>query len=77
MRDCSRRGGLVLDPFMGSGTTIMAGEKVGRRVYGIECDPAYVDVAIRRWQGFSGSEAVLDETGQTFAEVDAARRTPK
>ena len=77
MRDCSRRGGLVLDPFMGSGTTIMAGEKVGRRVYGIECDPAYVDVAIRRWQGFSGSEAVLDETGQTFAEVDAARRTPE
>ena len=48
MKDCSRRKGLVLDPFMGSGTTIMAGEKVGRRVFGIECDPAYVDVAIRR-----------------------------
>ena len=77
MKDCSHRSGLVLDPFIGSGTTIMAGEKVGRRVHGIECDPAYVDVAIRRWQGFTRSEAVLDETGQTFAEVEAARRTPE
>ena len=63
----------MLDAFMGSGTTIMAGEKVGRRVQGLECDPAYVDVAIRRWQGFTGQEAVLEETGQTFAEVLAER----
>jgi DNA modification methylase len=73
MRDCSRRKGLVLDPFMGSGTTIMAGEKVGRRVRGIECDPAYVDAAIRRWQAFTRADAVLAETGQTFEEVQAAR----
>jgi len=73
MRDCSTRKGLVLDPFMGSGTTIMAGEKVGRRVYGIEYDPAYVDIAIGRWQGFTGKDAVLDETGETFDEVQARR----
>jgi DNA modification methylase len=73
MKDCSNRKGLVLDPFMGSGTTIMAGEKVGRRVYGIECDPAYVDVAIRRWQAFTRSEAILEETGQTLQEVQAVR----
>jgi DNA modification methylase len=73
MKDCSRRNGLVLDPFMGSGTTIMAGEKVGRRVRGIECDPTYVDVAIRRWQAFTRADAVLEETGQTFEEVQASR----
>lgn len=73
MKDCSRRKGLVLDPFMGSGTTMMAGEKVGGRVFGIECDPAYVDVAIRRWQAFTGKDAVLDATGHTFEEVAAAR----
>ena len=50
MRDCSPRKGVILDPFMGSGTTILAAEKVGRRAYGIEIDPQYVDVAIRRWQ---------------------------
>jgi DNA modification methylase len=74
MRDCSKRKGLVLDPFMGSGTTIMAGEKVGRRVYGIECDAAYVDVAIRRWRTFTGKDAVLVETSETFDEVQARRR---
>ena len=73
MKDCSRRKGLVLDPFMGSGTTIMAGEKVGRRVNGIECDPAYIDVAIRRWQAFTRKDAILDATGQTFEEVQAER----
>jgi len=50
IRDCSLKGDLVLDVFLGSGTTIMAAEKVGRRGYGIEYDPAYVDVSIRRWQ---------------------------
>jgi DNA modification methylase len=50
MRDCSRRGDIVLDPFMGSGTTIMAAERIGRRAYGLELDPLYVDAAIRRWQ---------------------------
>ncbi|MBQ8106589.1 MAG: ParB N-terminal domain-containing protein [Afipia sp.] len=73
MRDCSRRGDIVLDPFMGSGTTILAAEKVGRRAYGIEIDPLYVDVAIRRWQEFTGRDAILEATGQTFDEVAAER----
>lgn len=49
IRDCSHRGGVILDPFCGSGTTILAAERTGRRGYGIELDPAYVDVAIERW----------------------------
>jgi DNA modification methylase len=73
MRDCSRRGDIVLDPFMGSGTTILAAEKVGRRAYSIEIDPLYVDVAIRRWQEFTKRDAVLVATGQTFDEVAAER----
>lgn len=75
MRDCSRRGDIVLDPFMGSGTTILAAEKVGRRGYGIEIDPLYVDVAIRRWQEFTKRDAILAATGQTFDEVAAERST--
>ncbi|MCF2524895.1 DNA methyltransferase [Bradyrhizobium sp. G127] len=75
MRDCSRRGDIVLDPFMGSGTTILAAEKVGRRAYGIEIDPLYVDVAIRRWQEFTKRDAILVATGHTFDEVAAERST--
>jgi DNA modification methylase len=75
IRDCSRRGEIVLDPFMGSGTTILAAEKVGRRAYGMEIDPLYVDVAVKRWQDFTKRDAILKATGQTFDEV-AAERTP-
>jgi DNA modification methylase len=77
IKDCSRRGDIVLDPFMGSGTTMLAAEKVGRRAYGMEIDPLYVDAAIRRWQAFTRRDAVLDATGQTFAEVAANRPAPK
>jgi DNA modification methylase len=73
MLDCSRRGSIVLDPFVGSGTSIVAGETVGRRVYGMDLDPQYVDVALRRFERFSGRDAVLEATGQTFAEVQAER----
>jgi DNA modification methylase len=73
MLDCSRRGSIVVDPFMGSGTTIIAGQTVGRRVYGMELEPHYVDVAVRRWERFFGRDATLEATGQTFAEVEAAR----
>lgn len=73
MRDCTRRGDIVLDPFTGSGTTILAAERVGRRAYGLEIDPIYVDVAVRRWQSFTGRDAVLQATGQTFDEVVASR----
>lgn len=75
MRDCSSRGDIVLDPFMGSGTTILAAEKVGRKAYGIEIDPWYVDVAVRRWQEFTKRDAILETTGQTFDEVAAERAT--
>ena len=74
IRDCSRRGDIVLDPFIGSGTTILAAERVGRRGYGIEIDPLYVDAAVRRWQSFTKQDAVLESTGQTFDELAAGER---
>src|SRR6202040_1538760 len=77
MRDCSRRGDIILDPFMGSGTTILAAERVGRRGYGLEIDPLYVDAAIRRWQDFTKQDAILKATGQTFDEVAASRTSPR
>jgi DNA modification methylase len=73
MRDCSRRGDIVLDPFIGSGTTILAAERVGRRGYGLEIDPRYVDIAIRRWQNFTKRDVILKATHQTFAKVAAIR----
>jgi DNA modification methylase len=73
IKDCSRRGAIVLDPFMGSGTTLLAADRVGRRAYGLEIDPLYVDAAIRRWQDVTKRDAILAATGQTFEEVAAAR----
>jgi DNA modification methylase len=77
MRDCSRRNDIVLDPFMGSGTTILAAERIGRRAYGLEIDALYVDAAIRRWQDFTKQDAVLKATGQTFDELAASRTSPR
>lgn len=71
--DSSARGDAVLDLFGGSGTTIIAAEHSGRRGYATELDPRYVDVGVTRWQDFTGREARLATTGQTFAEVRAAR----
>ncbi|WP_018409328.1 site-specific DNA-methyltransferase [Methylocystis rosea] len=73
MRDCSSKGDIVLDPFLGSGTTIMAGEKIGRRCFGLEYEPAFVDVAIRRWQAYTKADAVLDGDGRTFDEIAEER----
>jgi DNA modification methylase len=70
IRDCSKRGGIVLDPFAGSGTTLIAAEKTGRRAAAIELDPLYVDTAIRRWQAFTGKPAIHAETGLSFAEAE-------
>jgi DNA modification methylase len=64
--DCSNISGLVLDPFAGSGTTILACERTGRRAAAIEIDPYYVDVAIRRFEKATGIEAIHAETGRTF-----------
>jgi hypothetical protein len=70
--DCSGRGDRILDPFLGSGTTLLAAERVGRICYGMEIDPIYVDVAIRRWQAYSGDKAIHAVTGQPFDEVVSA-----
>jgi tRNA/tmRNA/rRNA uracil-C5-methylase (TrmA/RlmC/RlmD family) len=75
MRDCTRRGDVVLDTFSGSGTTIMAAERIGRRAYAMEVEPRHVDVAIRRWQAFTRKDAVDAESGRTFDQL-AAERTP-
>lgn len=66
--DCSARGDLVLDPFLGSGTTVIAAERTGRICNGMELDPGYVDTVIRRWQKFTSLEAIHQVTGQTFAQ---------
>ncbi len=72
--DCSRRGDLVLDPFAGSGTVLIAAERTGRRAAALEIDPRYVDLAVKRWQAFTGKEATLDVIGSTFEGVGEARR---
>ena len=73
--DCSRRGGIVLDCFGGSGTTLIAAERTGRRGYVMEVDPAYVDVTIARFEKLTGKEAVHIDSGTTFAEL-RRERTP-
>ncbi|GEP06431.1 site-specific DNA-methyltransferase [Methylobacterium oxalidis] len=77
--ECMRRpiennsapGHAVYEPFSGSGTTIIAAEMTGRACHAVELNPAYVDVAVQRWEAFTGLEARLEETGETFAEVRA------
>lgn len=73
LRDASERNGIVLDPFVGSGTTIIASEITGRRCRAMELDPRYVDVAIKRWQDYTGEVAVDASSGLTFAETKAQR----
>ncbi len=68
--DCTARGEIVLDCFLGSGTTLIAAERVGRICYGIELDPIYVDVAIRRWQAFTGQTATHAKSGRSFKELE-------
>jgi DNA modification methylase len=73
--DCSKRGGVVLDAFAGSGTTLIAAEKTGRLGYGIELDPYYADTIIRRFAEVYGLTAVHSETGQTFNDLCSGRPT--
>lgn len=73
IRDVSNPGDAVLDPFLGSGTTLLAAEKTGRVAFGIEIDPVYVDVAIDRWQRMTGKAATLAGTDETFDSVRRLR----
>ena len=64
----SRPGELVYDPFLGSGTSLIAAEMTGRICCGLEISPAYVDVIVRRWQAFTGRSAIHQASGQSFDE---------
>jgi DNA modification methylase len=68
--DCSARGDIVLDPFLGSGTTLIAAERVGRICHGIELDPGNVDTIVRRWQAFTGLVATHAVSGRSFADLE-------
>jgi len=70
----SSPGQAVYEPFSGSGTTIIAAEMTGRACHAIEISPNYVDVAVRRWQSFTGQTATLDGDGRAFAEIETERR---
>jgi DNA modification methylase len=81
--ECMRRpilnnsspGQAIYEPFSGSGTTIIAAETTGRACFAMELDPAYVDVAVERWQAFTGEVAILKGDGRSFAEIAIDRRT--
>ena len=73
LKDCSHRGDIVLDPFGGSGTTMIAAEATGRRARLIEIDPLYCDTIVERWQHYTGKTAYLAETNQTFDDLKARR----
>jgi DNA modification methylase len=72
--DCTVRGDAVLDHFAGSGTIVLAAEKVGRRAYALELEPRYVDVAVKRWQDTTKIDAVLVGDGRTFEAIAAERQ---
>jgi DNA modification methylase len=72
----SSPGQAVYEPFSGSGTTIIAGEMTGRAIYAMELNPPYVDVAIKRWQDFTGQKAILESTGRTFEDMATSRYSP-
>lgn len=70
LKDSTARGDIVLDPFLGSGTTLIASERISRLCYGIEIDPFYVDLIVRRWQAFTGSSATHGASGRTFKDLE-------
>ncbi len=71
--DCSQRGEVVLDSFLGSGTTLLAAERTGRVCRGIELDPLYIDTAIRRWQNLTGRDALRTSDSKLFREIEAEK----
>jgi DNA modification methylase len=77
IRDCSRRNGIILDPFGGSGTTILAAERTGRVARVIELDPLYVDLAVRRWEQTTGIAPRHAELGLNLTDLAEQRATPE
>jgi DNA modification methylase len=73
IHNSSKRGNIVLDPFAGSGSTLIACHKTGRRARLVELEPCYVDVIVQRWQNFAGEQASLEGANQSFAAVAAER----
>ena len=67
--DCSARGEVVLDAFLGSGSTLIAAERTGRVCHGIELDPIYVDTVVKRWQRYTGDQAIHAGSGKRFDEI--------
>lgn len=72
--DVTAQGDIVLDGFLGSGTTVLAAEQTGRRCYGVEVDPRYVDLTLQRWMAITGEQPVHVDTGQTFIELAELRQ---
>lgn len=73
MKDVTRRRDIVLDSFCGSGTTVLAAERVGRKAYTLELEPCFVDIAVRRWQAFTRRDAIHAASGLTFDEIASKR----
>ena len=73
IQDCSKRRGIILDAFAGSGTTIIAAEKSDRRAYALELAPAYADTAIKRWQDYTGQDAMHAESREAYASITKSR----
>ena len=72
IKDCTARRDVVLDPFLGSGTTVIAAARTGRICYGMDLDPLYVDAAVRRCQRYAGLTATSEATGKTFEQCEEA-----
>jgi len=75
--DATKRNQIVLDAFLGSGTTLLAAEQSGRVCYGIELEPLYVDTAIRRWEELTGKSAIDSQTGKSYKELLNDRKGEK
>ena len=72
--DCTARGDIVLDGFLGSGTSVIAAERTGRRCFGLELDPIYVDTVVRRWQAYTGGQARDAASGKVFDDLESKRK---
>jgi DNA modification methylase len=76
MLDLTNRGEIILDPFVGSGSSLIAAQSVGRRCFGVELDPGYVDICVKRYEKIYEQPAILEATGETYGELEARRRRP-